>query len=296
MVTSGLGMAAIALRRAGEPRVSAAGWPKHTSSDVASVADHVCETDEWRVESGELSRAIPLELLTPHSPLPTRPRRLIELAKLDARVVEEHAVEADAIAHTQVVERVDVRLPNVVRQRDDDRGAVAVETKDSVRPVDLANGSLKRLHVARPRGRSAARHRLIDLNQIGVVRAATRALHPRRHLVPSLERGHGIVLILVDHRRLIVEQQHHALPVRRLNRDLLSSGIDPFYIAAQLVAALRRACTDTPKDAAELAAGGGRHEQTSRRCSENHPMLHHTSSSRNPPPEEQSRCPNRPGV
>src|SRR5688572_20365453 len=200
MVTSGLGMAAIALRRAGEPRVSATGWPKHTSSDVASVADHVCETDEWRVESSVEQFHSNSSLLTPHSPLPPR---LIELAKLDARVVEEHAVEADAIAHTQVVERVDVRLPNVVRQRDDDRGAVAVETKDSVRPVDLANGSLKRLHVARPRGRSAARHRLIDLNQIGVVRAATRALHPRRHLVPSLERGHGIVLILVDHRRLI---------------------------------------------------------------------------------------------
>src|SRR5688572_9442435 len=205
MVTSGLGMAAIALRRAGEPRVSATGWPKHTSSDVASVAYHVCETDEGRVESGEWRVQSSNSTRTPHSSLPTphSSPRLIELAKLDARVVEEHALEADAIAHAQVVERVDVRLPNVVWQRDDDRGAVAVETKDSVRPVDLANGSLKRLHVARPRGRSAARHRLIDLNQIGVVRAATRALHPRRHLVPSLERGHGIVLILVDHRRLI---------------------------------------------------------------------------------------------
>jgi hypothetical protein len=74
------------------------------------------------------------------------PDRSIELPKLNLRAVEECPVEAHEIARAQAVESVDVRVAQIVRQRNRQSAVIVdVDGEETVGAIELPYCALKAL-------------------------------------------------------------------------------------------------------------------------------------------------------
>jgi hypothetical protein len=94
-----------------------------------------------RKEKGEGLNALPLFLFVIAAVS-------VELPELNLATAQIRAVEADELSAAKVVESIHIIAAQIVWQRDrQSAGIVDVDRKEPIPPIDLPDGSLKKLHV-----------------------------------------------------------------------------------------------------------------------------------------------------